>query len=86
MVPNGRISVPVDEIPQNLEGAAFTHRPRLREAGLLSPLADARINDLLAYFDHMRALGRPSLWQDEGLDEPEWAVARSKASEALEAL
>jgi hypothetical protein len=34
----------------------------------------------------MRAPGRPILWQDEGLDEPEWEVARSKASQILQVL
>jgi hypothetical protein len=83
---NGRISFPVDEIPQSFEQVAFTHRPRLRESALLSAQADGRIDDLLAYFAHMRALGRPGLWQHEGLDEPEWEVARSKASQVLEVL
>jgi hypothetical protein len=83
---NGSVPVPVNEIPQSLEMVAFTHRPRLRASDLLGPEADDRIDDLLAYFDHMRAPGRPILWQDEGLDEPEWEVARSKASQILQVL
>jgi hypothetical protein len=83
---NGSVPVPVDEIPQSLEMVAFTHRPLLRASDLLGLQADDRIDDLLAYFDHMRALVRPILWQDEGLDEPEWEVARSKARQVLQIL
>jgi hypothetical protein len=34
----------------------------------------------------MRAVGKSNLWQVEGLDEPEWQVARSKAQLALDSL
>ena len=82
----GRIWVPVDEIFQSLEDVAFTHRPRLREAGLLPLDADALIDELLDWFTSMRSLDHPILWDDAGLDEPEWEVARSKARQVLEVL
>lgn len=83
---SGQILVPVDEIPQSLDQVAFTHRPRIREAGLLTAAADARIDELLQHFQEMRNLEKPALWQDDGLDEPEWSVARHKAEQALSEL
>jgi len=78
---NGPIAVPVVEIPQSLDMVAFTHRPRIREAGLLPPEADARIDELLDWFTSMRSIERPILWEDAGLDEPEWEVATCRAGD-----
>jgi hypothetical protein len=83
---NCQIAVPVDEIPQLLDQIAFTHRSRISEAGLLPTAADAGIDDLLDWFSSMRSLDHPILWDDAGLDEPEWEVARSKARSVLAVL
>jgi len=74
---SGKIWVPVDEIPQSLEQVAFTHRPRMREAGLLTSAADTRIDDLLDYFGEMRNLEKHLLWQEDGLDESEWEAKQA---------
>ena len=84
--------MPVDEIHQWFRQVAFTHRPRIREAGLLSAHADVAIDELLAQFDSMwaesQSLSRNgrTVWQPEGLDGPEWKAARMKAQLALDML
>jgi hypothetical protein len=77
---------PVDEIFLSLDTVAFTHRPRLRHAGLLRTEADAGIDELLAHFETMRSLKKPALWQPEGLGEPEWDAARTLAQQVLRQL
>lgn len=79
----GRISVPVDEIFQNLGMTVPLFFPRLKEAGLLDPKVELGLLDLMACFDHMRSLAHPRLWEDEGLDEPEWEEARRRARRLL---
>lgn len=83
---------PVDEFHQSFRQITFTHRPRIREAGLLSPQADDAIDELIAQFDKMWdesqkcPPGRAIVWQSEGLDGLEWEAARRKAQLALDML
>jgi hypothetical protein len=84
--------MPVDEIHQSFRQVAFTHRPRIREAGLLSTQADAEIDELIAQFDRMwdesqqLPQEKAVVWQPEGLDGSEWEAARRKAQRALDML
>jgi hypothetical protein len=80
---NGPIQVPVDEIFQNLGMMVPLFSPRLKEAGLLDPEVERLLLDLMSYFDHMGSLEHPRLWEDEGLDEPEWEEARRRARHLL---
>jgi hypothetical protein len=79
----GPIAVPVDEIFQSLGMTVPLFFPRLKEAGLLDPEVERLLLDLMSYFDHMRRLQHPRLWEDEGLDEPEWEEARRQARHIL---
>jgi hypothetical protein len=74
---------PVDEIPQSLGDMVPGWFERLREHNLLSPEAEGQLLDLTSYFDHMHALKKRELWQDEGLALPEWEVARERARRIL---
>jgi hypothetical protein len=80
---NGPIQVPVDEIFQSLGDMVPLFFERLKESGLLDPELERSLLGLMAYFDHMRSLDHPRLWEYEGLDEPEWEEARRRARRTL---
>ena len=60
--------------------------PRLRGVGLLTVRADERIDDLLAYFEHMLALDDRSSGRTTGSRNLNGKLPRSEARDVLGAL